>query len=334
MSEFVLWVKYIKLTTEEKIVKYKKIIANDYSEKYDFVDVKNEFTPNKKRKVDYLYLHCKKCDKEFKRIVHTWKNNDRCPYCSQSLKTSYLHTIVSEIALKIYPNSKIEYDIGFKGINNGHSKYDLFIPFLNGKNTLIEFQSRYHDSKKYFDEQKKKYAISKGYEFYSFDHRTDSIYDVVKILFNIDLPDIIDEINIDDSYYKKIEKADILSCQSYLGQNYTIKEISKITKISEHILYHAMSNGLLVNSEKRRKNIYNKSEVIQLDKNGNYIAEFDSLYEVYKKKNWRIGTLKENKCISGYGYFWLKKSDYENNEYILPKKVRIVKRKDNNTNSC
>ena len=199
---------------------------------------------------------------------------------------------------------------------------------MNGEKTLIEFQSRYHDGNEEFDTAKKDYAILNGYCFYSFDHRTNSVESVLKTLFDINLCDVIDEIDIKKSQYRKINKADILLCQKYINQNYTIQEISNITNISVNVLYHCLNNGILKNSEERRKVVFNKCPVVQLDEFGNYVDKYDSRYDVYKKFNWRIGVLKDNKAISGYGYFWLKEYDYNNQTYTLPKKVRIISRKE------
>ena len=107
---------------------------------------------------------------------------------------SKLHITMSIIAKHLYPNSENEYDIGFKGDNGGVSKYDLFIPSYKGKNTLFEFQSRFHDGKEDFDERKKNFAIENGYDIIQIDHRNVKIQDVVKQYFNLDyIPDYVNK---------------------------------------------------------------------------------------------------------------------------------------------
>ena len=71
-----------------------------------------------------------------------------------------------------------EYDIGYRGLRGGTSKYDIYLPHTN---TLIECQSRLHDSRKVADEVKKLFAIQSGYNYISIDSREYSPIEAVRL---------------------------------------------------------------------------------------------------------------------------------------------------------
>lgn len=138
------------------------------------------------REKTYITIQHLSCGEVFTKSLGEWTTTPKCPICSSKYSVSSLHAILSTLFKRYYPNSVNEYDIGFKGDRGGISRYDLFVPKLNGIDTLFEFQSRYHDNKKEFDLRKRRFAEEKGYKLVALDHRTTDIQKVIKEYFNLD----------------------------------------------------------------------------------------------------------------------------------------------------
>jgi len=311
----------IQITREERFNEkynfYKNEINEKYSDLYNFINF--EYKINDSGKIyGIITVRHKICGEIFSRNAATWKNNKKCLICTLDRSVSLLHASMCYYGKQTYPESKFEYNIGFKGDNGGTSKYDLFIPKYLGKDTLFEFQSRFHDYKTDLDKRKKSFAENSGYNFISIDSRSISPIDAVYNYYKIK----VSEKDIQENFLFK-KKHDMEAVQSLLDENLTVKEISKITKISENVIYHNMCVGNFVLKENRKEVLYGKCPVIQLTLSGEYMREFDSGWSVYKELGFKVDSCVAGLTRHAHGYLFIKKEDYECGNYKIPKKVRL-----------
>lgn len=209
-------------------------------------------------------------------------------------------------------------DIGFKGDTGRISHYDLYIPNHNKfGNFIIEFQSRFHDTKSDFDRRKKEFAISKGYTFMSFDERRVDENDISVMLFGKVIDDDIRKLS-----YKKYAP-DLTCCQELINQHYTIKKISEELNIPISFLYKRYCDGAFNIPKDRKEKIFNKKSIVRIDNNNN-IKYFDSPYQVFLQYGYNISKLKYGIMIYSQGYFWVIKSDYISGNYVAHKKYKYV----------
>lgn len=313
--------KVSNITYEEEFQKYKefykKDIEDNHSELYEYVDFISK-KDSRGKNISYIIVKHKICGESFLRSAAVWKNNKRCPVCSKNRSVSLLHASMCYYGKQLYPESEFEYDAGFRGHHGGISEYDLFIPNYKGSNTLFEFQSRFHDYKTEFDKEKKKFAEDTGYTFIAIDCREISPIEAVFKYYNIKVTD--KEIQENFLFNKNY---DMKKVQELLDKNLSVKNISQITKISENVIYHNMHSGYLIQKENRKEALYGKCPVIQLTLSGEFIKEFESGWAVFKELGFKVDS-----CVSGltrhaHGYLFIKKSDYESGNYIIPKKVRL-----------
>ena len=242
-----------------------------------------------------------------------------CSRCGNSLTVSHLHATISSIALKLYNGAQIEYDIGFVGEKGGSSPYDLFIPNYNEKDTLFEFQSRFHDGREDFDNRKKEYAIGHGFNFVALDHRNTNIKDVAKQLFGV--TNIAD---YDDRVMFNRFKVDLNELQK-LVSNYTpMKTIAKKYKVSETCIKTTLNTGVIDVPSDYIKVIRREKELIQLTMDGDFVAEYKNSNHagkvLGKKLAFSDNTMKEkhHNVICQHGYAWITKDNYLSNNYTIP----------------
>lgn len=167
-------------------------------EKYEDYVLKDSFTKEVegviKREKTFLRIYHKKCNGIFVKSLGEWTTTPKCSICSPKYSVSYLHGVLTILFKKYYDNVISEYDIGFKGEKGGISRYDLFVPKLNGVDTIFEFQSRYHDDKKEFDLKKHNFAVDLGYKVIALDHRYTDINKIIKEYFNLnEVPSWVNE---------------------------------------------------------------------------------------------------------------------------------------------
>lgn len=312
----------IIITKEEQFIDsynfYKKEVEEKYSDLYEFINFEYQIDKPKNRNHGIITVKHKICGETFSRVASAWKTNKRCYPCILNRSVSLLHASMCYYGKKIYPNSEFEYDIGFKGDNGGTSKYDLFIPKYNGKDTLFEFQSRFHDSKKELDKRKMEFAINNKYNFLAIDSRDISPVEALYKYYDIKVSN--KEIQENFLFSRNYDMKEV---QKLLDKNLSVKEISKITCISENIIYHNMSDGNLLCRKDRKEILYGKKPVVQLTLSGEYIRDFTSGWEVYKELGYKVDS-----CVAGltrhcHGFLFIKKEDYESGNYIIPEKVRL-----------
>lgn len=273
-------------------------------------------TRNNGRKEAVLEIKHITCGRLFLKQSNNLKAQKMCPHCSNERSVSKLHAVLSILFKEYYVGVENEYDIGFKGLSGGTSKYDLYVPNLNGFNTIFEFQSKYHDGNEKHDLIKESYAIENGYKFIALDARYIKINEIVNFYFPMynEIPKfVLDKI----SYFNK-SYVDYNTIQDLLNNKITVKEISKITNISENIIHHKMSKGLL--KKKRDTN-----RIVQLDLYGNYINSFKTMWEIRKKENIRCKYALDNKTYYAKEYFWIYEKDYETNNYNLENNKHFLK---------
>lgn len=284
----------------------------EHNDEFELLDIYYKTRKDTGRNETWVKIKHKDCGTTFNRIASGFLYNGRkCPLCSNMLSVSYLHAVVTLLFMKYYKDVEVEYDIGFKGEDGGVSKYDLYIPNYKDKPTIIEFQSRFHDTKEEFDLKKKNYAIDKGYEFIAIDHRNCSIEEAIKLFFG----EI--EIDLDSLDLSKFNKLDLVTAQKLLNEYKTVKEISKIMNVGEGSINSAISQKRITVPKDRRIVIYNIKKIVQLDMDGNYINIFDSCYQIEKKLKIKI-MVKENSLTFSKGFVWLDEQYYLSNKYKIP----------------
>ena len=263
----------------------------------------------------YLKLKHNICGNIFDRDANTALNKRNhyiinCPHCGNTIRVSYLHSIISTIALKLYPLSKIEYDIGFR---NGKSRYDLFIPNLNGKDTIIEFQSRYHDQNKEFDEEKRLFAENLGYTYLSFDHRKNTENEVCNILFGVDIEDVKD-INLQNFYAINL---DLKQIQEDLNQYKPIKVIAREYDTNETVIRTLIKNNILIRPKDHVKVVRKEKSVIRLSMDGDFIKKYKNSNEYKKETGYRV-TLKDDEVVICHGDAFITEEMYLRGNYVIP----------------
>lgn len=270
------------------------------------------------RNETWLSIRCKKCGKVFERNGNQYRKSKSvksCVECDNLLSVSRLHAIVSCIAKELYPDSEFEYDIGFKGRRGGSSKYDLYIPQTN---TIVEFQSRFHDNNIGFDLKKRDYAIKLGYDYKSFDHRHDKVDEVCYALFG-DKYEIFNLELIDVSVFNKIQ-FDLSYAQELLYKYHTYKQIAQKLGIHYCNIKRYVDNGTLKLPENFRNTSQNIKPFVQLSMDGDFINRYSSSTEMQKSEefNGKKVTVKSKSVVCQYGFAWVTEEDYLNGDFKIP----------------
>ena len=316
----------------KELINYKDIKINGFFVPYSKwetrveEDSKNEFcledlfyaisrTGKKEAELKIKHLEC---GNSFMRKGALWVGNKTCPVCSMQLTVSYLHAVFSIIFNHEYKNVENEKDIGFRGINGGVCKYDLYIPNLNGKDTLFEFQSRFHDNKATHDKNKKEYAEALGYNVIQIDHRKINLLEELKLYF----PTCLEIPNYVFSELDTFKKASLVGVQELISKNYTVSDISKTLSIPIHIIHKGLCNGLLIPNEDRKEALYGKKSIVVLYYGGEYFRSFDSRYDAQQTINIKIPKIFANSATYCKGYFVVFKEDYDSGKYIIPKEIK------------
>lgn len=318
-----------------------KLTDGDMIRKVDF-ETNGEFKFLKKHRVRTvsgnetweIKIRHNECGNVFKKLMNAWDANKSCPECSMKLSVSYLHAVSALLFKKYYSGVELEKDIGYRGANGGVSKYDLYVPNLNGENTLIEFQSRYHDfkEKKINDKAKKIFAENKGYKLLCYDSRVTTIEDMLSKYFKglNSIPD--DIINDIKSFNKNI---DLKNAQELLDLNMSVPKIASKLGVTKWNIYGAIDSGRLTRNTK-----YGRKPIVMLTQKGEYVREFESVDKCYEQTGISARSSIYQDCITKDGYYFVRQEDYESGEYSIPTKIakgsknkRAIVRLDETTNS-
>lgn len=306
---------------DEKCKYYKDDVNNYPNDKFEFIDFFYKKAKNG-RNEGCLSIRHQMCDQVFVRRAVDWAKNKNCSICSLHRQVSYLHSLFCTVAKSLYDDAETEYDAGFKGVNGGKSKYDLYIPNYLGHKTLFEFQSRFHENKEEYDALKADCAKSNGYVFYAIDSRKTKADCAVSQYFGDGV--VTEEMRRTAIRFKPDFDYDY--CQQLLDENIAITDIAEIMGETKHRIAHRIKDGRLPISEDRKRVLFGKEPVVQLTLHGEFVAEYESSYRVYQEKGWGVST-----CVSGFtrhcqGFVFLKKTDYESGYYSLPVFIRRSKK--------
>ena len=204
---------------------------------------------------------CPRCNQEWlvKPDDILYNGHRCCERCNCSLKESNLATVLKQICLHEDATTIVEADLGFRGPNGGISTYDICI---ESKKLVIECQSKYHDSKKDFDEHKRLFAINRGYRYIAVDNRDYTELDAIKLIFPhiIELPEYIK--NGEYVGYNRI--IDYKKIEELLDKNYTYNKVADELGITYSQVLNAVTSGKV----KRRKG----TKIRQLDPSSIVIA--------------------------------------------------------------
>ena len=260
-----------------------------------------------------------KCQRCGEIILSTWHNINRkdnysrhhllCPNCDGRFES--IHAIVLKQIFKHEHPDTIEEE---KSCRNPLTGKVMPTDIVNHRLKIaIEIQSQWHDfrDKKEKDAYKKQFWIEKGYQFYDPDIRDYSVLEMARLFFNIEkLPDYID--------YDYSNKINISIVQNMLDAGNTVPEIEKKTKFNRHRIYDALYSGKLVYPTDYGNACF--VPIVQLDMNGDFIAEYDSLSAASRATGLRSGSIGKALRLSQHysgGYYWCYKSDYELHNFKL-----------------
>ena len=248
----------------------------------------------------------------YRKISESQDAEFRCPECSNEQRESIMATTLKQVLKHKYPNTIWEHDIGFRGLNGGISKYDIFAPELN--NLLIECQSEYHDDpeQQKLDKLKKQYAIDNGYNYMAIDSRDYTPLQVIQI-FTPEIKEIPDYVDISKNTLINwnLEKA-----QELLNKGHTYQEVADIVGTTYCAFFGFIKRKILIKPENYKIISGKKIKIVCLDiKNNKLIKIYDSLTEAaidMGNKNC-ISTI----CLAlkkiynkAYGFKWMYYNDY------------------------
>jgi len=287
----------------------KKYIYDDTNGQYEYVsgEFKNAYS-------EFGIIH-KTCGRIF---YSKWSNihrnpsekepnrhGTRCPFCEASQLESTHALILKQIWLHEKEGTIVE-DMSCINPNTNHP---LPTDIVNHTEKIaIEVQSWFHDfeDQKVKDKIKKDFWIAQGYNFYAIDQRDYTVLEMIKIFFPYieELPTYIDF-----NYSNKINDVKI---QYMLNDGMSVSEIAKIVNCKPHTIYDAIRYGRI----QYPRNYKNKSftPIVQLDRDYNYISEYDSIKEAIDTTGAKYisSALLAGRHYSG-GYIWFYKDDYYNN---------------------
>lgn len=253
------------------------------------------------------------CDNCGTHIFQTWSNTYSvcntesshivlCPKCGG--RTESLHACILKQLFKHYYPDTIEEE---KSCINPKTGKIMPTDIVNHRLKIaIEIQSEWHDNdySRYKDSVKRDFWISSGYSFYSPDIRDYSILEMCQIFFDIEgIPDFVNT-----EYSNKIN---VVQIQSMLNLNKSIPHIAKELDINIHRIYDAIYSGKIV-----KPSSYINADcrpIVQLDRNGYYINEFNSIADAATYNGISSGTLVSALTRESHyskGYFWFDKKDY------------------------
>ncbi len=265
-----------------------------------------------------LEFKCIRCGNIFKmswaNAIRDWTDVFRrgisCKFCDNK-KESIHARVLKQIFIHEYPDTIPEE----KSCRNPLTGCILPTDIVNHRLKIaVEVQSVLHNRpyQKEKDLIKKNYWINKGYKFYDEFVEDYSLVDYIKIFF----PDI-DEI---PKYVKySFDSWNIHDAQILLDMHMSPVEIAEYFGISEHRIYDAIYSGKLNYAKDYISS--DKTPVVQFNLNKEYMGCYDSMAEAEKQNNIPKGLIASCIYYKNYyckGYYWIKKEDYDVNNYELP----------------
>jgi predicted Zn-ribbon and HTH transcriptional regulator len=274
--------------------------------------VGNEYTPLCKYNLvtEYIKMRHNICGYEWDITPISFLIGTRCPRCANERSESIIAITLKQVLKYYYPNTIWEYDIGFKGINGGYSRYDIYVPELN---LLIECQSEYHDNIKQqkHDLLKKNYAIKNKYNYMALDKRNYNQLEAIQLFFP--------EINkipkwVDVSIRHTRSTWDVAKAQELLEKGFTTPEIGEILNVSYAILHSAITRKSLIRPINYKiKQIKQRKKVVQLDLKGKFLMEHDGITLIDGFTATNISACCRGKNKSYKGYRWMYAVEYYDN---------------------
>lgn len=307
---------------------HRKIVNKDYALYNIQLFLDNENVPfqiisEQYEKVDEnLQFKCKRCGEivNAKWINICKKDNKNrhhilCPNCDG--RTESLHALVlKQMFLHEYPDSEVEE----RSCINPNTNKVMPTDIVNHRLKIaVEVQSQFHDWMPERDKIKRDYWINKGYNFYDPDIRDYTILQMCQLFFDVDkIPDYIN--------YNYSNKLNLKEIQKLLDQNVPVHKIAEIQNVDPHRIYDNIRYGNLHYSSTYIND--NFTPIIQCDKDGNVIGEFDSLADAARQtgvSNKAIGrALHMNRHYSG-GSFWFMREDFNEETVQAEIKSRFLK---------
>jgi hypothetical protein len=251
---------------------------------------------------------------DFNIIISNYVNqNFRCPDCSNEQKESIMATTLKQVLKHEYPNTKWEYDAGFRTPKNYIGRYDIFVPELN--DLLIECQSEYHDNpeQQIIDKLKKEYALNNGYNYLAIDKRNYSPLQAIQIFLpNIDkVPDYVD-ISKNTNLNWDLKKA-----QELLNDGYTYQEVADMVGTTYGSLTKFIKINILIKPKDYKIKMPSKHiKIVCLSKKDNSLVSiYNSLTEAainLGNKKYIINICKALKKLhnEAYGFKWMYYDEY------------------------
>lgn len=227
-----------------------------------------------------------------------------CEDCAAQFSESEMATVLKQV-LKQEFGAILEYDAGYRGVNGGISRYDIFISQFK---TLIECQSEWHDliDKAENDINKRIYAVTNGYNFIEIDNRDYTPLQAIQIFIPemVNIPSYVD--NKDNSRRSfSLEKA-----QKLLDSGYNYGGVASILGVRAATLRNTVNRGKLKLPDNYKNRRIQDNIVIQIDVKGNIVGK----YEVLSIQDINIRSTIIQACTSRThiysNYYWYYESDY------------------------
>lgn len=229
-----------------------------------------------------------------------------CPKCVNYRVESYHASILKQVFMHEYPDTICE----DRTCVNPNTGYVLPTDIVNHNlKIVIEVQSGYHDiqDKKLNDIFKRKFWENLGYTVYTPDIREYNVLEMIQLFFpKYDcIPDYID--------YNYGNMCDYKLIQSYLNEGKSISQITQLTPYSKSCIQGLINRKLIILPVDYKEKAYKIKKIVQLDKNYNYIATFNS-YTDLDKHGYANGTIRRvlnGKQKYSYDCIWMYENDYK-----------------------
>jgi len=288
-------VEKLTRTNEEFVNEVFNLVGDEYTPMNEYVLV-----------TEHIKMRHNICGHEWDIQPISFLIGTRCPRCANERCESIMAITLKQVLKHYYPNTKWEYDIGFKGFSGGKSAYDIYVPDLN---LLIECQSEYHDNIEHqkLDLAKKQYAIDNKYEYIAIDKRNFTQLEAIKLFFP-EINSIPDWVDTSMRYIKS--SWDVKKAQDLLNEGYTIPEIGEILQVPYPILQSGVGRKSLIKPDNYKiKQTKQRKKVIQLDLEGNFIQEHDGITLTgYTATN--VSACCRGKDKSYKGFKWMYAKEY------------------------
>lgn len=302
------------------ILRYKKRNLVGRNNKYSIHNI-NQYLVNNKIPFscisnEYVNYHselefvCHRCGEHIFADWHSINRNDShnrhhiiCSNCDG--RTESIHALVLKQMFKHeYPDT-IEEE---KSCRNPVTGKILPTDIVNHRLKIaIEIQSQWHDfeDRKIIDSYKKKFWIDNGYSFYDPDIRDYTVLEICQIFFDIDeLPEYIN--------YEYSNKLNIRTIQKLLDDGFSVPKIESKLGVNRHRIYDALYSGKLSYPKNYQNSCY--TSIIQLDENGNFVREFETIAEAcnfYGIKKGRIDSALSRPSHYSQGSYWFRKDEFD-----------------------